>query len=93
MGFIQDIKTNNELKRAKKELELMYTQKKVGMLRAMDFGYSNGGASKKKNSLKGWIAQSGSPAQDIDMNLDTLRQRSRDAYMSAPIATAAIKSN
>lgn len=93
MGIIKDIKTNSELKRARKQLELMYTQHKVNTLQAMNFGYSNGGASKKKNSLKGWIAQSGSPAQDIDMNLDTLRQRSRDAYMSAPIATAAIKSN
>lgn len=93
MGIIADFKNNYELKKAKKELELLYVKKQVQVLNALNYGYSAGGASHKKNSMKGWLAESGSPAQDIDMNLDTLRQRSRDAYMTAPIATAAIKAN
>lgn len=55
-------------------------------------GYDESGASHRKNSLKGWNAISESPAHDIDRNLNTLRQRSRSLYMSAPIATSAIVS-
>lgn len=55
-------------------------------------GYDEGGASHRKNSLKGWKARSESPQHDIDINLNTLRQRSRSLYMSAPLATSAIKS-
>lgn len=54
-------------------------------------GYSEGGASRRKKSLKGWDSTSRSPLEDIDFNLDILRQRSRSLYMSAPIATSAIK--
>ena len=36
---------------------------------------------------------SGSPREDIDYNNYTLRQRGRMLYMSAPIATSAIKTN
>lgn len=56
-------------------------------------GYSESGASHRKKSLKGWRADSRSPQEDIDENLDTLRQRSRDLWMSAPLATSAIKTN
>lgn len=55
-------------------------------------GYSQAGASLEKRSLKGWLADSRSPVEDIDMNLFTLRQRSRALYMGAPLATSAIKS-
>ena len=55
-------------------------------------GYGNHGANRYKKSLIGWITSSGSPKEDIDDNLETLRQRSRDLYMGgAPIATGAIK--
>lgn len=37
------------------------------------------------------MASSGSPAEDINENAFTLRQRSRMLYMAAPIATAALK--
>ena len=37
------------------------------------------------------MASSGSPAEDINSNNYTLRQRSRMLYMAAPIATAALK--
>lgn len=56
-------------------------------------GYDEGGASHSKNSLKGWNPMSESPQKDIDLNLNTLRQRSRSLYMTAPLATSAIKTN
>lgn len=54
-------------------------------------GYSEAGASYTRKALKGFIAASGSPAEDIDSNNYTLRQRSRMLYMAAPIAAAALK--
>lgn len=56
-------------------------------------GYGAAGASHSKRSLKGFKAMSGSPREDIDYNNYTLRQRGRMLYMSAPIATSAIKTN
>ena len=54
-------------------------------------GYSHAGASYTKKNLKGFTVESGSPAEDINANNYTLRQRSRMLYMSAPIAAAALK--
>lgn len=54
-------------------------------------GYSHAGASLTKRNFKGFVVESGSPAEDINSNNYTLRQRSRMLYMSAPIATAALK--
>lgn len=54
-------------------------------------GYSHGGASYTKKSMKGFRVESGSPAEDINANNYTLRQRSRILYQTAPIATAALK--
>lgn len=56
-------------------------------------GYDQSGASTQKKSLKGWTAVSKSPQEDIDANLHTLRQRSRDLYMSSPLGVSAIKIN
>lgn len=56
-------------------------------------GYGEAGASYTKKALKGFIAASGSPREDIDANNYTLRQRARMLYMAAPIATSAIKTN
>ena len=56
-------------------------------------GYGDAGASQVRRALKGWVAQSGSPQEDIDIHNYTLRQRARMLYMSAPIATSAIKTN
>lgn len=58
-----------------------------------NYGYSEAGASWQKKNMKGFQAQSKSPARDIDDNNLTLRQRSRMLYMAAPIATSAIRSN
>ena len=56
-------------------------------------GYSSSGASTYKRSMKGWQAWSSSPQADIDMNLDTLRQRSRDLFMSSGLARSAINTS
>lgn len=54
-------------------------------------GYSYAGASHTKRNFKGFRVSSGSPAEDIDSNNYTLRQRSRILYMSAPVASGALK--
>jgi lambda family phage portal protein len=56
-------------------------------------GYSEAGASHTRKALAGMKPNSGSPAEDINENLLTLRQRSRMLYMGAPIATSAIRTN
>ncbi len=60
-------------------------------LEILNTGYSNSGASKQKKSMRGWLFRGGSTKEDIDENLDTLRQRSRDLYMNTPLATGALK--
>ncbi|WP_438449405.1 phage portal protein [Gorillibacterium sp. sgz5001074] len=56
-------------------------------------GYSEGGASGRKKSMRGWFTLPGSPKDDIDMNLPVLRSRSRDLSMNAPLGTSAIRTN
>lgn len=56
-------------------------------------GYDESGASRNKNSMRGWLASSKTPQEDIDKNIPVLRQRSRSLYMSAPLAVSAIKTN
>ena len=60
-------------------------------LSVINSGYSNYGANTVKKSMRGWMYHGGSPKEDIEDNIDTLRQRSRDAYMGVPTATAALK--
>lgn len=60
-------------------------------LPVIDSGYGNYGANRTKKSLIGWMYHGGSAKEDIEDNIDTLRQRSRDAYMGVPIATASLK--
>ena len=56
-------------------------------------GYDESGAARNKNSMRGWLASSKTPQEDIDKNIPMLRQRSRSLYMSAPLAVSAIKTN
>ena len=63
----------------------------LSRLGVVNSGYGNGGASKSKNSLLGWIFRGGSPDDDIGANNQTLRERSRDLYMNTSLATGAIK--
>lgn len=77
-----------------KALKREVARQKIDMIQSIrNSGYDEGGASKRKNSMKGWPARSKSPQKDIDLNLNTLRQRSRSLFMTAPIATSAIKTN
>ncbi len=61
------------------------------LISAVNSGYSHYGASRTKANVRGWNSYSGSAKEDIEDNLDLLRQRSRDAYMGIPSATAALK--
>lgn len=54
-------------------------------------GYGKHGASRAKKSLIGWLTKALSADEDIVENIETLRARSRDLYMGAPLATGAIK--
>jgi lambda family phage portal protein len=80
-----------------KALRREVARQKINMLQGLsdvrNSGYDEGGASTRKNSMKGWRANSKSPQKDIDLNLNKLRQRSRSLFMTAPIATSAIKTN
>ena len=61
------------------------------VLKVLNTGYSEGGASVHKKSMKGWTGRSSSPEEDIDLNLYTLRNRCRDLYMNAPLGRSAIQ--
>lgn len=56
----------------------------------LNSGYSDGGASTDKRWAKGYNAESFSPQQDIDENLKTLRERSRNLEMNTPLGAATI---
>lgn len=53
-------------------------------------GYSQHGASRQLKSMQGWQTARGGPDADITLNLDLLRQRSRDLYMGEPLAKGAL---
>ena len=57
----------------------------------LNSGYGNYGANQSKKSMRGWMYYGGSAKEDIEDNIDVLRQRSRDAYMGIPTAAAALK--
>ncbi|TGE36878.1 phage portal protein [Desulfosporosinus fructosivorans] len=61
------------------------------VLKVLNTGYSEGGASSTKKSMRGWNARSSSPEEDIDLNLFSLRNRCRDLYMNAPLGRASIQ--
>jgi lambda family phage portal protein len=54
------------------------------------YGYGQYGASNRKIALEAWYAVSGDADHDIIYNLSLLRHRSRDLFMGAPVAAAAI---
>jgi len=54
-------------------------------------GYAHYGANLSKNSLAGWLWQGGDPDKDIGLNVQVLRERSRDAFMGIPLASGAIE--
>ncbi|GHV43143.1 hypothetical protein FACS189490_13160 [Clostridia bacterium] len=60
-------------------------------LEILNSGYGNYGATHNKDAYKDWFYGGGSAKEDIQENLSTLRQRSRDLYMGVPLATGALK--
>lgn len=54
-------------------------------------GYSEHGATRHKKWGAGWVTSRGGPDADITLNLDLLRQRSRDLFMGDPTANGALK--
>lgn len=60
-------------------------------LQFLNSGYGNYGANQTKKSMRGWAFAGGSAKEDIEDNIDVLRQRSRDAYMGVPVASSALK--
>jgi lambda family phage portal protein len=54
-------------------------------------GYGNYGANTQKNSLIGWLYGGGDADRDIGLNVQVLRERSRDAFMGIPLAAGAIE--
>ena len=84
----------NFIDRAVAYINPVAAAKRAAARKAMEVintGYSDGGASYSKNSLKGFTARSSSPLFDIEANHRTLVSRTRSLYMTAPIATSAIK--
>lgn len=53
-------------------------------------GYSEGGASHTRSTVRGWNPVKSSVKADIDANLQTLRARSNDLYCNSTLGAAAI---
>ena len=81
------------MKQKKKKAKKMPPASAGTMPRPQNKGYSQSGASSTRRAMKGFLASSGAPHEDIDDNNHKLRQRARALYMAAPIATSAIKTN
>lgn len=61
------------------------------LLDVQNTGYGNYGANVSKNSLAGWLFRGGDADTDIGLNVQVLRERSRDAFMGIPLAAAAVE--
>ncbi|MDO4439210.1 MAG: phage portal protein [Eubacteriales bacterium] len=88
---------NKNINKFDKVLKLVaprYALKRTIARKSIDIinsGYGNYGANTTKKSLRGWMYYGGSSKEDIEDNVNILRQRSRDAYMGIPTASAALK--
>ena len=72
-----------------KALKREVAKKRLSMVNS---GYGNYGANGTKKTVIGWTHGGGSHREDIEDNIDPLRQRSRDLYYGGSnIATGAIK--
>ena len=87
-------KNRNILDKALTAVAPRYALKRTIARKSIDIinsGYGNYGANTTKKSLRGWMYYGGSSKEDIEDNVNILRQRSRDAYMGIPTAAAALK--
>lgn len=102
MGYFKDKKRKRELQSSIEiaDMERQLAQKTAiteayniqhdNLLKIKNSGYSNGGASHSESWAKRYNSESLSPKSDIEKNRKTLRERSRDLAMNAPLATAAV---
>lgn len=74
-------------------LKILGTVLPPGQDTVTNSGYSHGGASRRRTWAREWDSESGSAKRDIEENRKLLRERSRDLFMSAPLATGAVKSS
>ncbi len=84
----------NWIDRAVAAVAPAYAVKRMRARKTLSFlnsGYGNYGANQTKKSMAGWMFHGGSAKEDIEDNIDVLRQRSRDSYMGIPTASAALK--
>lgn len=73
-------------------LKREYGRKRLAQMSGLqNSGYGRHGASYAKKSLIGWLSAGQDADADIVDQLSTLRNRSRDLYMGAPLATGALK--
>ena len=73
-------------KKSRNARKLINAQK----IKVENSGYSHGGASLTSNVLKTYMPQILSAKSDIDMNLETLRNRAADLAINSPLGAAAI---
>lgn len=102
MGFFDNYKKKKALQRELEATRLTEEAEKskarVAAMRAQtqaieqftNSGYSHGGASRRQTWAEKYDATSYSARSDIEENRKTLRERTRDLAMNAPIGTAAV---
>lgn len=102
MGFFDNYKNKKALQReleaARLAEETEKSKARVAAMRAQtqaieqftNSGYSHGGASRRQTWAEKYDATSYSARSDIEENRKTLRERTRDLAMNAPIGTAAV---
>jgi lambda family phage portal protein len=93
-AVIEPFAPEKALKRAHARAKLQNVKQYAGLLGGTGpngQGYGRHGANTKKKGLIGWLTSLGSPGKDIDENQPKLVERSRDLFMSAPLATGALK--
>ena len=73
------------------ELKRRAYREKTKVFQVLNKGYSEHGASKRKKSLIGMDADSGTADEDIGENHTLLVKRSRSLWQGSTVATAAIK--
>jgi capsid protein len=82
LGFVEQLAPEWGLRRE-------HARQKTALIKNQ--GYSQHGASRQTKSMAGWLTSRGGPDADITLNLDLLRQRSRDLCMGEPLAIGALK--
>lgn len=100
MGFMENARLKRELRLEQTKNQLAKTRANTAALemqteaieRYKNSGYSHGGASKSATWSQQYNSESRSAKGDIEENRKTLRERSRDLTMNAPLAAAAVNS-